>query len=334
MLVIFDCCHAGELERNVRSAFTRRAFEFLAATSAKSTTRKPGPHSFTSALIWSLSHLVEKEKEGFSTQELLRTIQHEAPDFPEHQSPRLSERRPASLRKILLAPLTRESVKKAMENSEIEDDEDHGDEVRQDLLLRFVFSNEITDHTVEEVARHLGRLIREGEIKAKAVLWEGINLPGSFQFKNSMVAQGAILKFLNILDHNRKKSLGASPTEEAAPREISKPVSTQIPKTIAASGPPSVDESLVATPDPSRSTVEPEIGEDQGASHMKPITRDTLRDDISPTSGSNLRGRLTRTLRNATQKNRKRGHSANNGPDSDISRKRSKGDSNDESAKN
>lgn len=53
VLFIFDCCYAGELEKNVRSGFARQAFDYLAATSDKSTTRKPGKHSFTTALIWS-----------------------------------------------------------------------------------------------------------------------------------------------------------------------------------------------------------------------------------------------------------------------------------------
>ncbi|RAL62830.1 hypothetical protein DID88_004672 [Monilinia fructigena] len=55
VLVVFDCCNAGEMERDVKASdFTRRAFEYISATPQRSTTRKPGPKSFTSALIWAL----------------------------------------------------------------------------------------------------------------------------------------------------------------------------------------------------------------------------------------------------------------------------------------
>lgn len=314
----------------MRGTFTQRAFEFLAATSAGSTTKKPSKESFTSALLWSLSDLVDKH-ESFSTQELLRTILHDAPHFPRTQVPRLSERMPSSLRKIMLAPLTRPSSSKAVDISEVDDDEDITEETRQDLLIRFVFNTEITDLTIKEIARHLGRLIKEREIKAKALLWEGINLPGSFQMKDSVVTQKAIQKFLNILDSKRKKILGASPTEETPRSGLPKTASTGVRKAVAPSSPPSVDESDVATPDPGRSTTKPEIGEDQGASHVKPMTKDAFHEGISLIPGSGLRGRLTR-LRNTTPKNRKRSHSANDRRGSVNATKRSKRDTNEKSA--
>ena len=112
VLLIFDCCHAAELEKSNRG-FKRRAFEYLAATSAKSTTRKPGPQSFTSALIWSLKHFA-KEGKSFSTTDLINTITTKAPNFPENQEPRLSERHGTCLRRIVLAPLTKTGKEKAL----------------------------------------------------------------------------------------------------------------------------------------------------------------------------------------------------------------------------
>lgn len=328
VLVIFDCCHAGELERNVRGNFTRRAFEFLAATSANSTTKKPGKHSFTSALIWSLSHLLEKHV-PFSTQELLRTILNDAPDFPTDQSPRLSERPPACLRKIMLAPLTTDSGSKPTGNSEADEEEEFTEETRQELTIRLVFNSGITPSMVKEVASHLGRLIRDSDIKAKAALWEGINMPLPFQLKDStaVITQFYVHKWLNQ-GRKKDKSLGDSPTGEVSPPEVSKPVLNQDSK--PASSPPSIDGSFVTTPDPSRSIPEPEIGEHQEASRKNSMTPDNFPDDISLMTHSNV-------PRNPTgkPKNSKRGLSISScSSDSDGARKRRKVDARNEAIKN
>jgi hypothetical protein len=100
--VIFDCCHAAELEKSVRGLIPR-AFEYLVATSASSTTRKPGPASFTTALIWAFKRLVATGN-SFTTQDLVAKV-YNAPGFPADQSPRLSERGPLCTRRIGLAPL-------------------------------------------------------------------------------------------------------------------------------------------------------------------------------------------------------------------------------------
>ncbi|KAF7505934.1 hypothetical protein GJ744_012376 [Endocarpon pusillum] len=82
-----------------------RAFEYLAATSSGETTRKPGKHSFTTALIWALRTLCE-ERGQFITTDLLNTIKKRAPDFPKDQSPVLSDRNRGSPReRIFLQPL-------------------------------------------------------------------------------------------------------------------------------------------------------------------------------------------------------------------------------------
>ncbi|KAK9788202.1 hypothetical protein AB5N19_02982 [Seiridium cardinale] len=263
VLVIFDCCHAGELERNVRGHYTRRAFEFLAATSAKSTTRKPGKESFTSALIWSLSELVKQG--SFSTQELLRSIQNDAPDFPQEQSPRLSERQPSSQRKIMFAPLTEEYVKQAKEASESDDEEDLNQEMRQDLLLRFGFGQEITEPMVKEIASNMQRLVHDRDIKAKTVSWEGINTQSNLQIKDAITAQGAIRYFSNMLYRMRNRP-EVSPIQKDSPQGASNAVQDGVAQGPISPGAPSVDESLVATPDSSRYTAKPEIGDDQGDS--------------------------------------------------------------------
>lgn len=202
MLVIFDCCHAGELERSVRSPFSRRAFEFLAATSAKSTTPSPGPSSFTSALMWSLNHLADSQG-SFSTQELLRTIAHDAPNFPQDQSPRLCEPSPVCLRKIIIAPL---SGNESTTNFEV-GDRDNNHDIQEDVSVRFIYTKQISEDVVKELTLALVGLVKGGTIDVQDLLWEGINVAPRIQLKDSIALPYA-LKWSGLVRQRRKTSLG------------------------------------------------------------------------------------------------------------------------------
>ncbi|RDW82288.1 hypothetical protein BP6252_03400 [Coleophoma cylindrospora] len=205
VLLIFDCCYAGALDQNVRSNATRRAFEFLAATSANSTTRRPGERSFTTALIWALEHLVEKGKR-FPTQELLSKIL-EAPNFPTEQVPRLGERGLACVRRIVLAPLSDDT---GPDGGNSTGDFETG--IREDLSVRFVFNSVITRHLVEQLVTGLRRLIiAESDLKVTTVLWEGINSSGSPKGKESLLQYYYAHKWLS--GHARRKSVLCSPIE-------------------------------------------------------------------------------------------------------------------------
>ncbi|KAK8061065.1 hypothetical protein PG997_015286 [Apiospora hydei] len=184
VLVIFDCCNAGQLER-IRG---HRAFEYLAATSANSTTKAPGDASFTNALIWSLDHLLEKQT-CFSTRDLVKTINFDAPHFPEDQSPRLSDGKNPSTRKIMIAPLTNDSKRRAEEATRVQPTDNLIEERSRDLLLRFIFDCDITNSTVEETASRIRDLIQQGYIEAKAVAWEGIHSTSCRQ--NQYIVPGA-----------------------------------------------------------------------------------------------------------------------------------------------
>jgi hypothetical protein len=263
VLVIFDCCHAGALEKNIRSPFNRRAFEYLAATSAKSTTRKPGPQSFTTALLWALKDLVAKNK-IFTTQELLTRILH-APDFPEDQGPRLSERGAACLRRIALAPLSQENVCEAYRTQPQDEEEGQG----VDLSLRFVFTEYITEEMVTELATDLKKVISEGTFKTTAILWEGINSQ-SFKKASDWYLANKFGK------HWRTKSITQTSPIEVIPR-------------LEPSGPGSIeDNSRIYTPIPNREDAEPVIGEDDGTV-PEPTPFDT------PTKHMNRPGRKRKT---------------------------------------
>ncbi|KAI4595699.1 Phosphatidylinositol-4-phosphate 5-kinase [Pestalotiopsis sp. 9143b] len=252
VLVIFDCCYAGELERSVRGPLPRRAFEFLAATSANSTTPKPGRRSFTSALIHSLKGLVQQG--SFSTQELVRRIK-SAPDFPEEQWPRLHERQ-ASERKIMLSALTQESVKEAREAYQSIHQEEHIGNTRQDLLVRLIFDKAITEPMVEEVAKQMKHLIDESEIKAKTVSWEGLIMPSNLSYKDFVAVQ----RYARAWQGARNRS----------------PVMPQTPKTPVKDAiqgpspwPSSTNGSCENTPDLSYSPAESESSEGLGISGQK-----------------------------------------------------------------
>lgn len=237
VLVIFDCCHAGALEKNIRSPFKRRAFEYLAATSAQSTTRKPGPESFTTALIWALKDLVARGK-MFTTQELVTRILH-APDFPGDQGPRLSERGAACLRRIALEPLNEERIPEANETQSQEEEVGETD----DLSLRFVFTEYITEEMVTDLAKELKNVISEGGFKATAILWDGTNSQSFKKHKEWYLANKFANRWWNL---TQPCSIEASPhLEPSAPDSFE-------------------GNSRIDTPIPNREDAEPIIGEDDG----------------------------------------------------------------------
>ncbi|KAK8127031.1 uncharacterized protein PG998_002790 [Apiospora kogelbergensis] len=246
VLVIFDCCHAGELERNVRGHWQHRAFEYLAATSAKSTTRKPGPRSFTRALIWSLDHLV-KTRAHFSTTELLRTIHNDAPRFPRKHE--------AKTKAAATEAATSQSQQK---DSDDADDGSASGERRHDFLLRFVFDCEITEEMLKTIASHMKDLIKNGEINAKAVSWEGSN---GVNYRDAVLTQPWLRHFASSLSRMRRGG-ERSPAQEAA--------SLLSAGSDAPSSPRSEMYVATPTPEPARLSAEVEIGEDQGATTEKP----------------------------------------------------------------
>lgn len=162
---ILDCCYAGDLGKSGLSSM--RCFEFLGATSSASTTRLPGPHSFTSALEWALKELV-KERSKFTTSELARKIR-ENPDFPPLQVPVLNERNAASHRRIVLSPLPK------CEGSESIEEEESDIASRRELLdLRFVLPKFPDPKEVETLAEAISALIKAQPLQIHDVLWGGI----------------------------------------------------------------------------------------------------------------------------------------------------------------
>jgi hypothetical protein len=107
-LVIFDCSDGGFL--NCRNASilstreTRHAFDYLVACGGGRFTHGPGPHSFTSALIWALEEL--KPIAPFTVQNLKDHIKRNC-DFPSAQDPLVITHPDHVAGPILIAPIAK-----------------------------------------------------------------------------------------------------------------------------------------------------------------------------------------------------------------------------------
>lgn len=163
---IFDCCYAGDLGRG--RGFSTRQFEFLAATSAGSTTRGPGKNSFTSGLIWALKKLA-KSPVRFTTSQLTKKIK-ECPDFPKRQVPSLIERNAASVERIVLAPLSKyEEIQE-----KVGEDSENVSQNRELLDLKFILDKCPSKKEIRELAKGVNMMIQTKDFVVHRVIWGGL----------------------------------------------------------------------------------------------------------------------------------------------------------------
>jgi hypothetical protein len=169
VLVIFDCCHAGVLAKGTRS-ISDRSFEFLAACGSNEVTAMPGDTSFTSALIWSLKLLAKKQ--SFTTHQLLRKINEDAPDFPRHQHALIMERgedETSCVRKLVLAPLPIPGEKD--ERTFPSEDKKPKDLIKHYLDLRFFYDKPPTKNEVLFLSESLKNMIANEKITVRHIGW-------------------------------------------------------------------------------------------------------------------------------------------------------------------
>ena len=152
-----------------------------------------GKESFTSALIFSLRALVRKQPEGrFTTMDLLKKIQTDAPDFPKNQNPVLSGRDTCiSAGRIMLHPL-KKVVSACGMQPKTERDSDPAK--RQVLTLRFYFDQKPSLERIEKLGLEFNAVFEQiPALGVNCIRWGGLQ---------SAVARSA-QPWLDTLTRNR-----------------------------------------------------------------------------------------------------------------------------------
>ena len=201
VFLIFDCCYAGDAGR--AGSLSTRAFEFLAATSAGSTTKSPGPKSFTSALIWALNKL-NQERTRFTTSELTNTIK-QCPEFPQDQVPVLSERNAACIERVILTPLSEDGtlVEDPQLQSPVVSD------TRELLILKFALDRYPEKDDVVKLAQGITHMVKTHDLLFRRVIWGGIHSDSPWSLYSPLVQQ-AIQKFQAAGKARRRSFLGSN----------------------------------------------------------------------------------------------------------------------------
>ncbi|MCJ1392223.1 hypothetical protein MMC18_005090 [Xylographa bjoerkii] len=168
VLEIFDCCYAGNL--GTRGPSTP-LFEYLAATGAGSTTKKAGPKSFTTALIWALKELV-KDNAPFTTSQLTNKIKR-ARDFPQSQCPVLSNRREHPTGLIMLEPFDNNKDPNHPIRPRVNSHRDSG--AQEVLNLKFVFDKQLGQEEVKEFGKALGEFCKGYDFPVSRIAWGGLH---------------------------------------------------------------------------------------------------------------------------------------------------------------
>ena len=146
--------------------------EYLAATSAVSSTGIPGPHSFTTALIWALRDLAAKGRK-FNTNELVNKI-NDAPNFPKNQRPELSNRSGKSTaQRIMFEPISKggTTARTVGDQASVHAPVPN---VTTVLSLKFFFDERPTEENVETLGRSLNHLFQQNRLAVNRIDWGGL----------------------------------------------------------------------------------------------------------------------------------------------------------------
>lgn len=238
-------------------------FEFLAATKELGKTPVPGPYSFTSALTWALEALVEekRDQEGrFTTDELLRKIQHDAPNFPEGQKPVLSNRETgdASAGCIMLHPLDRNGTKAQSPAKEVTSP-DLDQAKRQTLTLHFDFAEKTSNESIERLGLQLNGIFDPNTL--------GVNRVRFGSLRSSVFDRATKIFAASAERHRRLSGRQQRPPMDTllpVPSPTYRPLSLRTTSTDEGSN--TLDSFLVVTP---VSTSSNEDSEDQNSSPLK-----------------------------------------------------------------
>jgi hypothetical protein len=209
IFLILDCCHAGRLLRTRQSTWSNRIFEFLGAAGPDETTPLPGPDSFTSALIFALDEFA-KDKDSFTSSELLDKICN-APNFNRAgQLPCLSERAMHSSRRLILEPLTEAAENSRMSDRNRRDEED--DSSKYCLNLQFLLPKIPSDDEYKNMCDGLINLIRNRDFLAQQILWRGLHSRADTREEMPRIAREYYLRWQNQALQSKLRSLSSGGT--------------------------------------------------------------------------------------------------------------------------
>ena len=142
----------------------------------------PGKNSFTSALIYALETLVKEQQGGrFTTVELLRKIKEDAPHFPKHQTPVLSEREEKTFPgRIMLHPLQKgdsksHSRRPLTRQRSRSDTSEESCTIRHTLTLHFDFSNKPPWSHIERLGLGLNDSLERNTVGVGRIRWGGLH---------------------------------------------------------------------------------------------------------------------------------------------------------------
>jgi hypothetical protein len=161
VLVIFDCCSAGGFGGHGFRALRQPPFQCIAACGSMEVTPRPGPNSFTSALIWALKEL--RPDHHFTSIALLDKIRN-YDTLPKDQHVSLLRRDEHNDELVWIAPRTPENNDSGSTESE------RRNPSHEYMDLRLNFYRRIEKKDAEMVARCLSKLIHENpDFQAKHI---------------------------------------------------------------------------------------------------------------------------------------------------------------------
>ena len=198
VLEILDCCFASNIMKSLIE--NTRTYEVLAATGKDKLTPKPGPRSYTRALIDSLKdELRENEGRPFSTFDLNQKIHHKKNwEAAPHLYKIVGN---AMTRHICLAPMDRPralSIKLPVRNAGW-------------LHLRVAFAEKsgLDENQVEKLARNLSGAAKKSKLGINAIDWMMFEpFKESDHFKSILQAARdthLMLKYGKRMQHNTKR---------------------------------------------------------------------------------------------------------------------------------
>ncbi|KAF2732832.1 hypothetical protein EJ04DRAFT_303169 [Polyplosphaeria fusca] len=193
ILTILDTCYSSNLAKS--GTEDTRTFELLSACTPDATTSKPGPHSFTRALISALRELLAKHG-AFSTFFLNQCI-NTNPSRREQQS-QLWFRLHNHERNIRLTPLTPELQR------------NKGKKVwpqpKGYLTLRLgLNADQLREEQIKLLTRNVARVFNNGKSLVRKIDWLGLRPARVTHFERTALVLYVLRKWRNFVRRQREK---------------------------------------------------------------------------------------------------------------------------------